>query len=154
MNLLASKRFRRAKDKDFVFDILDIKKNKKTGFFSKMTEIYIFALALGVKENRREIIVSASEPIACDIFTEEQQKYFDTVVLFNEKGDVSKLNKENEENVQQYMKTIEEYTNCGLEIIKEQLSIHPEDSFNIISRLVNDKINDIIPTAAEEDFEW
>jgi|GEM_PF-5784168 len=155
MNLLTSKRLKRAKDKDIVFEILDIKKNKKTGFFQKMTEVYVLALALGVQENKIEPITGGlGEPIAIDLFSEEQQKYFDTVVLFHAAGEIAKLNKDNEENVQKYMKTIEDYTNGGLEIIKTKLLIHPEDSFNIISRLVNESINGVLPNVVEEDFEW
>ncbi|MBD3724023.1 MAG: hypothetical protein IE925_16595 [Rhodobacterales bacterium] len=154
-NLLVSKRLKKAKDKDIVFEILDIKKNKKTGFFQKMTEIYVFALALGIKEKKMTPISGGfGEPIAIDLFTDEQQKYFDTVILFHEAGDITKLNKENDENIASYMKIIEEYTNGGLEIIKEKILIHPEDSFNIISRLVTEQLNNMVPKEAEEDFGW
>jgi dnd system-associated protein 4 len=155
INLLTSKRLKRAKDKDIVFEILDVKKNKKTGFFHKMTDIYVFALALGIKEKKMEPLSSGfSESIAVDYFTEEQQKYFDTVILFHEAGNINKLNKSDENNIQVYMKTIEEYTNGGLSILKEKLSIHQEDAFNIISRLVYDKLDERIPSDVEEDFEW
>ena len=155
MNLLTAKRLKRAKDKDEVFEILDIKKNKKTGFFQKMTDIYVFALALGIKEKKVEPLTGGfSESIAVDYFTGEQQKYFDTVILFHEVGNVNKLNKSDDSNVQIYMKTIEEYTNGGLAILKEKLSVHPEDAFNIISRLVYEKLDEKIPNEVEEDFEW
>lgn len=154
-NILISKRLKRAKDKDIVFETLDIKKNKKTGFFQKMTEIYVFALALGVKEKKMSPISGGfGEPIAIDLFTDEQQKYFDTVVLFHEAGDITKLNKENDLNIVSYMKTVEEYTNGGLEIIKEKILVHPEDSFNIISRLTTEHLNNVLPKEAEEDFGW
>lgn len=155
MNLLSSKRLKKAKDKDIVFEILDIKKNKKTGFFQKMTEIYAFALALGIKSKKIEPISGgSSEPIAIDVFSPEQQKYFDTVILFHEAGDITKLNKENEENINQYVKIIEEYANGGLSIIKDKILVHPEDSFNIISRLVHEELKDVVPDEAKGEFEW
>jgi dnd system-associated protein 4 len=155
MNLLSSKRLKKAKDKDVVFEILDIKKDKKTGFFQKMTEIYTFALAIGIKSKKMEPLIGGnSDPIAIDLFTEEQQKYFDTVVLFYEAGDITKLNKENEENINNYVKVIEEYTNGGLSIIKEKILVHPEDAFNIITRLLNEELKEVIPEDAKGDFEW
>ncbi|RLA84695.1 MAG: hypothetical protein DRG78_00625 [Epsilonproteobacteria bacterium] len=155
MNLLSSKRLKKAKDKDIVFEILDIKKNKKTGFFHKMTEIYAFAVALGIKSKKTEPIIGGNgDPIAVDLFSEEQQRYFDTVILFHEAGDITKLNKENEENINRYVKTIEAYANGGLAIIKDKLVVHPEDSFNIITRLVHEELKEVIPDEAKGAFEW
>ena len=155
MNLLSSKRFKRAKDKDIIFEILDVKKNKTSGLFKNLQEIFTFVVALGIKFRKTEPIVGgSSEPIAIDLFTEDQQKYFDAVILFHDAGNIKKLDKDDPENVAIYLKTIEEYANAGLSILKNKLLVHPEDSFNIISRLIQEELKKDIPTEATGDFEW
>ena len=154
-NLLFSKRFRRLKSKDEVFNLLNIVKNKKSGVFKNLQETFTFCVSLGVKYNKILPINGASgEPIAYDLFSSEQQKYFDSVVLFHDIENIENLDKNNSKSVENYLSIIESYANAGIEILEEQIKVHPEDTFNIVSRLIDEQLRTIVPKEVDEDFEW
>ena len=70
LNLFESKRLARAEDKDIVFKNLDIKKNNKSIFFQQLTDIYVFAIALGIKNKNSVtpiLFLSSSQQGKCGI---------------------------------------------------------------------------------------
>lgn len=155
INLFEPKRLNRSSDKDIVFNTLDIKKNNKYGFFHQMTDIYIFALALGLKRKKRmRLLGQTSEPIHVSYFNDEQKKFFDMVILYSETGSLDSLDKSSEENVLQIKKTIEEYANGGLEILREKIEVHPENAFNIIKLLVDQELKSDLPENIDDDLDW
>jgi dnd system-associated protein 4 len=155
LNLFESKRLARAQDKDEVFKTLDIKKDSRHGFFQQMTDIYVFALALGLKNRKRSKIVGpTSESIHVSYFNEDQKKFFDMAVLYSEAGRLGSLDKASEESVNEMKKTIEEYTNGGLQILLDSIHAHPEDAFNIIVRLIGKQLKEGLPEDIDEDISW
>lgn len=154
MNLFEKKRLGRSKDKDIVFKFLDAR-SEKTGFFSSLFDIYTFALALGVKKRKQATLSGpTSEPIQIIYFTDEQRKFMDMVIIHNSNGDIDKIDKANEEAVQDMLTVIERYTNGGLEIILKAIENHPENAFEQILLLLNDELTEEIPNEAEEDISW
>lgn len=155
INLFESKRLNRLSDKDIVFNTLDVKKNSKHGFFQQMTDIYIFALALGIKRKKRaKLSGPTSEPIHVSYFNDEQKKFFDMAILYCEAGNLDALDKSSEETVSKMKQTIEEYTNGGLEIIREKIELHPENTFNIIQLLVDKELKNDLPEDIDDDLGW
>lgn len=155
INLFESKRLNRLSDKDIVFNTLDVKKNNKHGFFQQMTEIYVFALALGIKRKKRvKLSGPTSESIHVSYFNDEQKKFFDMAILYSEAGELDALDKSSEETVAQMKQTIEEYTNGGLEIIREKIESHPENAFNIIKLLIDQELKNDLPEDVDADLEW
>ncbi|MDD5161111.1 MAG: hypothetical protein PHI47_13755 [Sulfuricurvum sp.] len=155
IDLFESKRLARAQDKDEVFKRLDVKKDSRYGFFQQMTDIYIFALALGLKNRKRsKIIGPTSESIHVSYFTDEQKKFFDMAVLYSEAGKLESLDKASEDCVSEMRKIIEEYTNGGLQIILDHIQVHPEDAFNIVVRLIDRELKDGLPEDIDEDISW
>lgn len=155
VDLFEAKRLARAQDKDEVFKRLDIKKDSRYGFFQQMTDIYIFALALGLKNRKRSKIVGpTSESIHVSYFNDEQKKFFDMAVLYTEAGRLESLDKASEESVNEMKKIIEEYANGGLQIILDNIQVHPEDAFNIIVRLIDKQLKDGLPEDIDEDISW
>lgn len=154
MNIFESKRLKRAKDKDKVFEFLDAR-FKESGFFSAYYEIYIFALSLGVKKSKKSKLVGAmSDPIHLSHFTDDHRKYMDMIILYASDGDINKIDKSNEENVKEMLKIIEEYANGGLEIILNAIESHPENSFELILLLLKDEfLKNNIPDVAKKDNE-
>lgn len=155
LDLFYSKRLARAKDKDKVFEILDIKKNSKYGFFQQLTEIYVFAIALGLKNKKRtKISGPTSEAIHVSYFGEEQRKYFDLVCLYSEEGKLDALDKSSEDAVNNMKTILEEYANGGLEIILDKIDLHPENSFNTIKLLIDKELKEDFPDDIDDDLEW
>jgi len=154
MNLFEVKRLKRSKDKDKVFKFLDAR-SVKSGFFNTLFDIYMFALALGVKKRKKSPLKGAtSEPISLTHFTDEHKKYIDMVILYDSNGNINKLDKSDEENVKEMLKTIEEYTNGGLEILLQTIENHPENAFEEILLLLEDELKEEIPLEAMEDISW
>ena len=154
MNLFELKRLKRSKDKDNVFKFLDARE-VETGFFTTYFDIYIFALSLGLKKRKKTPLRSKlSEPIHLTQFTEEHKKYMDMVILYDSNGDINKLDKSDEENVKEMLKTIEEYTNGGLEILLKTIENHPENAFEQILLLLENELKEEIPKEAIEDISW
>ena len=111
MNLFETKRLKRSKDKDDVFKFLDAR-STKSGFFNTLSDIYIFALALGVKKRKKTPLSGApSQPIQLTYFTDEQKKYMDMIIIHDSNGNINKLDKSDENNVQYMLRTIEEFAN-------------------------------------------
>lgn len=153
INLFESKRLNRLSDKDLVFNTLDAKKNSKHGFFQQMTDIYIFALALGVKRKKRaKLSGPTSESIHVSYFNDEQKKFFDMIILYSEAGELDSLDKSSEEVVAEMKKTIEEYANGGLEIIRDKIESHPENAFNIIKLLIDQELKSDLPEDIDDDL--
>lgn len=155
LDLFESKRLSRAANKDKVFEILDIKKNNKYGFFQQMTEIYIFALALGLKNKKRaKISGPTSEAIHVSYFNDEQKKFFDMAILYSEAGNLNALDKSSENNVNEMKKTIEEYANGGLEILLDKIESHPEGAFNKIILLIDQELKNDLPDDIDDDLDF
>lgn len=153
INLFESKRLNRLSDKDLVFNTLDTKKNSKHGFFQQMTDIYIFALALGVKRKKRaKLSGPTSESIHVSYFNDEQKKFFDMIILYSEAGELDSLDKSSEAVVAEMKKTIEEYANGGLEIIREKIESHPENAFNAIKLLIDQELKSDLPEDIDDDL--
>lgn len=151
MNLFESKRLKRSKDKDDVFKFLDAKSGKG-GFFNSNFDIYIFALSLGVKKRSpRPLSSQKSDAIRVDYFTDEQRKFMDMVIIYDSNGDINKLDKSDEDNVQCMLTTIEEYANGGLEIILKTIEKHPENAFEQILLLLHDELTGSVPVEATEE---
>ncbi len=154
MNRFETKRLKRSKDKDDVFKFLDAR-SEKSGFFNTLFDIYIFALSLGVKKRKKASLTgSNSEPIQLIYFTDEQKKYMDMVIIHDSNGNINKLDKADEDNVQYMLKTIEEFANGGLEIILKTIENYPENAFEQILLLLHDELTDSIPAEATEDISW
>jgi len=154
MNLFDIKRLKRSKDKDNVFKFFDAR-SVKSGFFNTLFDIYIFALAIGVKKRKKSPLKGAtSESISLIHFTDEHKKYMDMVILHDSNGNIDKLNKSDENNVKEMLKTIEEYTNGGLEILLKTIENHPENAFEQILLLLEDELTEEIPIEATEDISW
>jgi dnd system-associated protein 4 len=154
MNLFELKRLKRSKDKDDVFKFLDAR-SEKGGFFHTLIDIYIFALSVGVKNRKKSPLKSgANEQSLLIHFTDDNRKYMDMVILYDSNGDIDKLDKSDEENVKEMLKTIEEYTNGGLEIILKTIENHPENAFEQILLLLKEELTDNIPPEATEDISW
>lgn len=153
IDLFESKRLNRLKDKDPVFEVLDKKKNSRYGFFQHMFDIYIFAVALGIKNRKRSSLHGpTSESIHVSYFTDEQKKFLDMVVLYSEAGRLDALDKSSEECVNEMKKTIEEYANGGLQLMLDKISLHPEDAFNILVRLIDHELKADIPDDIDDDL--
>lgn len=154
MNIFETKRLRRSKDKSLVFDFLNVK-NKKTGFFIMLTDIYIFALALGIKNYKSVPLKSPmDEPIHVSSFTEDQRKLMDLILLYESNGNINILDKSNENMVDESIRIIEEYANGGLEIILKAIEIHPENAYQIILQLLKDELDNILPPEAKVELTW
>ncbi len=154
MNLFESKRLKRLKDKDDVFRFLDAR-SEKSGFFNTLFDIYMFALAIGVKSKKRSVLQGpTSESVHISYFTDDQKKFMDMVIVHDNNGNIDKLDKSDEENVQLMLKTIEEYANGGLEIILKTIENHPENSYEQILLLLRDELREDIPVEATEDIIW
>ncbi len=154
MNLFETKRLKRSKDKDDVFRFLDAR-SEKSGFFNTLFDIYIFALALGVKKRKKASLSGTnSEAIQLIYFTDEQKKYMDMVIIHDSNGNINKLDKADADNVEYMLKTIEEFANGGLEIILKTIENHPENAFEQILLLLRDELTDSIPVEATEDISW
>jgi len=154
MNLFETKRLKRSKDKDDVFKYLDAR-SEKSGFFNTLFDIYIFALALGVKKRKKSALTGPnSEPIQLVYFTDEQKKYMDMVIIHDSNGNINKLDKADSDNVEYMLKTIEEFTNGGLEILLRTIENHPENALEQILLLLNDELTEVIPNEAEEEITW
>lgn len=154
MNLFEKKRLRRVKDKDVVFKFLDAR-SEKTGFFSSLFDIYTFAISLGVKKRKKtELIGQQGEPISITYFTDEQRKFMDMIIIHDSNGNVEKIDKSSEDNVQEMLTTIERYANGGLEIILKTIENHPENAFEQILLLLNDELMEEIPNEAAEEISW
>ena len=154
MNLFETKRLKRSKDKDDVFKYLDAR-SEKGGFFNALFDIYIFALALGVKKRKKSALIGPNnEPIQLVYFTDEQKKYMDMVIIHDSNGNINKLDKADSDNVEYMLKTIEEFANGGLEIILKTIENHPENAFEQILLLLHEELTDAIPSEATEDISW
>lgn len=154
MNVFDSKRLARTQDKDLVFETLLVK-NPRSGFFQQMTDVYMFALALGVKRKKRSRLVGTQgNAISMGYFTDEQKKFFDMVVLYSEAGDLDSLDKSNPDTVEQMKRTIEEYANGGLEIILEKIRSHPENAFNVVQLMIDHELKADLPEDIDQDLEW
>jgi len=154
MNLFEKKRLGRSKDKDMVFKFLDAR-SEKTGFFSSLFDIYAFAIALGVKKRKKPALTGpTSDAIQIIYFTDEQRKFMDMVIIHDSNGSIEKIDKANEETVQEMLTTIERYANGGLEIILKTIENHPENAFEQILILLNDELTEEIPDEAGEDISW
>ncbi len=154
MNRFETKRLKRSKDKDDVFKFLDAR-SEKSGFFKSLFDIYVFALALGVKQRKKSPLSGTpSDAIQLIYFTDEQKKYMDMVIIHDSNGNINKLDKADEDNVQYMLKTIEEFANGGLEIILKTIENHPENAFEQILLLLRDELTDSIPVEATEDISW
>ena len=155
LNLFESKRLARAEDKDIVFKTLDVKKNNKSGFFQQMTDIYVFAIAVGLKNKKKSKISGpTSEAIHVSYFNDEQKKFFDMAILYDEAGKLDSLDKSSDEIVNNMKKILEEYANGGLEILKEKIGSHPENAFNTIKLLIDKELKDDLPEDIDDDLEW
>ena len=152
IDLFESKRLNRLTDKEIVFNTLDMKKNPKYGFFQQMTDIYVFALALGVKRHKRIKLVGNTEAIHLTSFSDEQKKFFDMILLYAEAGKLDILDKSSEDTVTLMKKIIEEYTNGGLEILKEKIEIHPENAFNILKLLIDEELKADLPEDIDDEL--
>ena len=134
-------------DKDIVF------KHLKDKFITKFN-LYIFALSLGVKQNKRVILENKkSEPISITLFGDNHKKFMDIVVL-NETKNIDSLDLSNEENFKNYFLIIEEYTNGGLEIIKNIITKHLENGFELLKDEFYSLLSEEIPMELEEELEW
>jgi len=154
MNLFEAKRLKRSKDKDDVFKFLDAR-SVNSGFFTTLFDIYIFALALGVKNRKKSPLnTGTSDPIHLTHFTDEHKKYMDMIIIYDSNGDINKLDKSDEENVKEMLKIIEEYTNGGLEILLKIIENHPENAFEQILMFLEDELTEEIPSEATEDISW
>lgn len=154
MNLFDSKRLRRSKDKDDVFRFLDAR-SEKSGFFTSNFDIYIFALALGVKRTKKSALSGPqSDAIQLSYFTDEQRKFMDMIIIHDSNGDINKLDKAEEECVKNMLLVLEEYTNGGLEIILKTIEHHKENAFEQILLLLLEELNQEIPVEAMEDISW
>ena len=154
MNLFELKRLKRSSDKDDVFKFLDAR-SEKGGFFNTLFDIYMFALALGVKNRKKSPLkAGTSDQIHLTHFTDDHRKYMDMVLLHDSNGDINKLDKSDEENVKEMLKTIEEYTNGGLEILLKTIENHPENAFEQILLLLESELTEEIPKEATEDISW
>lgn len=154
MNLFEKKRLRRSRDKDDVFRFLD-SKSEKNGFFNSLFDIYAFAIALGIKKRKNpELIGQLSEPIQIVYFTDEQRKFMDMIIIHDSNGNIEKIDKSNEETVQDMLTILERYANGGLEILLKTIENHPENAFEQILLLLHDELTDSIPVEATEDISW
>ena len=154
MNLFEKKRLGRSKDKDMVFKFLDAR-SEKTGFFSSLFDIYTFAIALGIKKRKNPALTTPlAEPIQIVYFTDEQRKFMDMIIIHDSNGDIEKIDKSNEETVQDMITVLERYANGGLEIILQTIENHPENAFEQILLLLHDELTDSIPVEATEDISW
>lgn len=154
MNLFEKKRLGRSKDKDMVFKFLDAR-SEKTGFFSSLFDIYTFAIALGIKKRKNTALTTPlSEPIQIVYFTDEQRKFMDMIIIHDSNGDIEKIDKSNEETVQDMITVLERYANGGLEIILKTIENHPENAFEQILLLLHDELTESIPAEATEDISW
>lgn len=154
-DLFQQRRLKRSANKDKVFDMLSRTKNSRYGFFTQMTDIYMFALSLGLKNRKRSPLSGpASEPIQVSVFREDQVKYFDMIALYDTAGKLDSLDKSSEERVNEMQKTIEEYANGGLEIMLNEIEVHPENSFNIIKLIIAKELKENIPEDALEEISW
>ena len=133
--MIENKRFKYSQTKEKVFKLL------KGEVFPRNADIYMFALSLGVK-NRKRIPLEDSrpDPIAYTIFDDGHKKFMDLVVLF-ETQNIDLLNK-NDENLKEYIKIIEEYTNGGLEIILKEIEVSPENSYQILLAKLKDELKE------------
>lgn len=153
LDLLEQKRFARSSDKDKVFDALDPRKNTKAGFFQQKADIFMFALALGVRNRKRsKLIDKKSEKIHVSYFSSEQKNYLDMVVLYSNAWDLNSIDKSNEDTVQNMMSILEEYANGGLEIILDKIQAHPENTFEILKDLIDQELKAEVPDDLDQDL--
>jgi len=131
-----------AEDKDIVF------KHLKQHFITKFN-LYMFALSLGVRMKKRTKIEKNAEPILITYFGENHKKFMDIVVL-NETKNLDSLDMSDEMKVKEYFLIIEEYTNTGLEQIKEIISEHLENSFELLSYEFDILLENDIPEELKE----
>ncbi len=155
LDLLEQKRFARSSDKDRVFDALDPKKNFKSGFFQQKADIFMFALALGIKNKKRsKLMDKKSEAIHVSYFSSEQKNYMDMVVLYSKAWDLNSIDKSDEDNVEQMKSILEEYANGGMEIILDKIHMHPENTFDILKILIDEELQSEVPDDIDQDLSW
>jgi dnd system-associated protein 4 len=146
--LIATKRFKRASNKELIYKLL----KDKSHIFLTYAEIFVFLTAIGVKYRKRKSLEDTKlEPIAYTLFSEDNIRFLDLVVLF-ETNDINSLDLSTEENVRNYMNIIEEYANGGAEILLSELEIHPEASFEILLSFIDKEINNQFSSLIDDDL--
>lgn len=135
-NLLNSKRVKRDKDKNDLFDLLC--KNKNQSVFTKYTDLMVFAASLGHKKNISRPIKVQGESVQIQNFDDGGIILIDLLAL-NEYEEDDILNNSNEDSINKKIKLFEEYCNGGLEYISNKILDKEYEAFEIIKEIVIDE---------------
>ena len=130
----------------------DLGNRNETKFFDNMKDVFMFALALGFKHNKKEVIVkSGGEPISLRIFTDEDENIFNVIAL-SHTNDISIL-LDDDDILEKKYKLMEEFANGGMSIIADAFCkpVVDESEFKKFIELYNEE-NGQSPRSSLEDL--
>lgn len=107
----------RSDDAELVFQTLG---NSTDRLFDNMKEVYMVALLMGYFHKfRKPLGKSSKDPIRINVFDPNDKNIMDVIALM-EKKDLSLLINE-EDQIEEKMRMLEEYANGGIELLEKQL---------------------------------
>lgn len=96
----------------------DLGNRNETKFFDNMKDVFMFALALGFKHNKREAIQkTGGEPISLRIFTDEDVNIFNVIALSH--TNQIEILLDDDDMLEKKYKLMEEFANGGMGIIAD-----------------------------------
>lgn len=136
---MATDRVFTSKEKaDLFIKLSKTKQKNKDWIFDNNKDLFLFAVSLGYKDNKKRPLAKKDGEIPLSVFQRSKDNLdFIDLVALGDTGDVYILDWDDEEIVDKKLTIVEEYANRGLEIIEEKLFNNNTDVYDNLLQLIN-----------------